>query len=125
MADPGHLTDMEVEGGMIGIGVARHQEEETTITGDRLRVAEEDIMIIMMMDGEEDMEEEVVAEDVVDTIDMMKTMVVAMTMEVHPEEKTRKTGFPIILSIYCLKMTPWPPEHCSSAIWSSTSLWKR
>ena len=83
------------------------------------------IMIIMMMDGEEDMEEEVVAEDVVDTIDMMKTMVVAMTMEVHPEEKTRKTGFPIILSIFCLKMTPWPPEHCSSATWSSTSRTRR
>ena len=127
MADLGH--QIRDTSNLVMTGTDEDQVEEVvdemTITVDHQLIIDEEVT--MMMVGEEVMEEveeggeEVGTEEAI----MMMTMEVVMTMVTLRGERTRKTSFQIILNMSHLKMTPWPPGHCSLVTWSSTSPWRR
>ena len=127
MADLGHQSRDTSNLVMTGTDEDQVEEvvDEMTITVDHQLIIDEEVT--MMMVGEEVMEEveeggeEVGTEEAI----MMMTMEVVMTMATLRGERTRKTSFQIILNMSHLKMTPWPPEHCSLVTWSSTSPWRR
>ena len=122
MADLGHQSRDTSNLGMTGTDEDQVEEvvDEMTITVDHQLIIDEEVTMMMVgeevTEAEEEGGEEVGTEEVI----MMMTMEVVMTMVTLRGERTRKTSFPIILSMSHLKTTPWPPGHCSLVTWSST-----